>query len=54
MPFALERWGDKAIVTNSKTGKHYSLAPIPLEKAKAQMRVLEAAVKEKGEMLKKD
>ena len=33
----------KAIVVNSKTGKHYSSHPIPIEKAKAQKRVLEAA-----------
>ena len=33
----------KAIVVNSKTGKHYSKKPIPIENAKAQMRVLEAA-----------
>lgn len=45
MPFKLERWGDKAIVTNTLTGKHYSSLPIPLKNAKAQMRVLEAAVK---------
>jgi hypothetical protein len=55
MPFHLELGSDghkfhgKAIVVNTKTGRHYSLAPIPLEKAKAQMRVLEAATKKKGE-----
>lgn len=47
MPYAIERWGSKGIVVNSKTGKHYSLKPIPLESAKAQLRVLKAA--EKGE-----
>lgn len=35
-------FGGKAIVVNSQTGKHYSLAPIPLEKAKKQMRLLNA------------
>lgn len=52
MPLALERWGDKAIVTNTRTGKHYSTMPISIQKAKAQMRVLEAAEKKKSE--KKD
>lgn len=49
MPFKLEHWGDKAIVTNTLTGKHYSTSPIPLKKAKAQMRVLEAATKSEKE-----
>ena len=36
------------IVVNSKTGEHKSLHPIPIKKAKAQMRLLEAiAHKEK-------
>lgn len=35
----------KAIVVNSKTGKHYSGAPITIQKAKAQLRILEAAEK---------
>jgi hypothetical protein len=30
----------KAIVVNSTTGKHFSDMPIPVEKAKAQMRLL--------------
>lgn len=47
MPFALERWGSKAIVVNTKSGKHYSQSPLPLKTAKAQMRVIEQAVKEK-------
>jgi len=47
MPYSLERWGDKAIVVNTKTGKHHSLKPIPISNAKAQMRVLLAAEKEK-------
>ena len=32
----------KAIVVNSKTGKHHSSEPIPLKSAKAQMRLLQA------------
>lgn len=35
----------KAIVVNTKTGAHYSKSPIPLVKAEAQKRVLEAAHK---------
>jgi len=36
------------IVVNSKTGEHKSLHPIPIKKAEAQKRVLEAiAHKEK-------
>jgi hypothetical protein len=35
----------KAIVVNSKTGKHYSSKPIPIADAKAQQRVLEQAEK---------
>jgi hypothetical protein len=51
MPTHLELGSDgksfngKAIVVNSMTGKHYSSKPIPMEKAKAQQRVLEAAEK---------
>lgn len=45
MPYHLEHFGDKAIVVNTKTGKHHSLSPIPLVKAQAQERVLEAAAK---------
>jgi hypothetical protein len=51
MPYHLELGSDgnsfkgKAIVVNTKTGRHYSLSPIPLPKAKAQMRVLQAAEK---------
>jgi hypothetical protein len=54
MPFHLELGSDgysfkgKAIVVNTQTGKHYSKSPIPLAKAEAQKRVLEAAqIKEK-------
>lgn len=51
MPFHLELGSDskpyngKAIVVNSMTGKHYSSEPIRLQKAKAQMRILEDAAK---------
>jgi hypothetical protein len=44
----------KAIVVNSQSGKHYSSSPIPLTKAKAQKRVLEAAAKEESPTKKKD
>lgn len=54
MPFHLEKYGDKAIVVNSKTNKHYSTEPIPLANAKAQMRVLEAAHQKKIKESKKD
>jgi hypothetical protein len=37
----------KAIVVNTMTGKHYSGSPIPVQKAKVQMRILEAADKSK-------
>lgn len=48
MPYALEEWNaNKAIVVNTKTGRHHSLNPIPVEKAKAQMRLLEALDKNK-------
>jgi hypothetical protein len=46
MPYHLELGSDghkfkgKAIVVNSTTGKHFSNMPIPVEKAKAQMRLL--------------
>jgi len=33
---------DKAIVVNTQTGKHFSNEPIPLERAKKQMRLLQA------------
>ncbi len=50
MPFHLELGSDghkfpdgKAIVVNSKTGKHHSCSPLPIAKAKAQLRLLRAA-----------
>ena len=56
MPFHLELGSSghnfpqgKAIVVNTKTGRHYSSQPITFEKAQAQKRVLEAAMKKKGE-----
>lgn len=52
MPYHLELGSEgapfpkgKAIVVTTATGKHHSLAPIPIAKAKAQKRVLEAAEK---------
>lgn len=55
MPYFLEMgsggksYNGKAIVVNSMTGRHGSLEPIPLKKAKSQKRVLEAAMeKEKS------
>ena len=48
MPFHLELGSDghsfkgKAIVVNTMTGRHHSTNPIPLEKAKKQMRLLQA------------
>ena len=48
MPYALERWGNKAIVVNTKTGKHFSNSPIPLTNAKKQMSLLNMKEKEKS------
>jgi hypothetical protein len=51
IPYHLELGSDgssfkgKAIVVNTKSGKHYSTMPVPLANAKAQKRVLEAAEK---------
>jgi hypothetical protein len=48
MPYHLElgsdghKFGGKAIVVNTQTGKHHSLNPIPIERAKAQMQLLES------------
>lgn len=48
MPYFLELGSDgksykgKAIVVNSMTGRHHSLEPIPMEKARKQKRLLEA------------
>ena len=45
MPYAIEHWKNKGIVVNTQTGKHFSTAPIPLDKAKAQLRLLESKTK---------
>ena len=51
MPYHLElgsgghSFVGKAIVVNSRTGEHKSRQPIPLAKAKAQKRVLDAVAK---------
>lgn len=53
MPYHLELGSDgksfhgKAIVVNTMTGRHHSNAPIPMKKAKAQMRLLEQIEKKK-------
>lgn len=54
MPFHLElgssghSFGGKAIVVNTKTGKHYSTRPLPMEKAEAQMRLLQSLMKKES------
>jgi hypothetical protein len=53
MPFALEKHGDKAIVTNTKTGKHYSNEPITIQNAKSQMTILQNNTKYMKELRKK-
>jgi len=58
MPYHLElgsdghKFGGKAIVVNTQTGKHHSLSPIPIERAKAQMRLLESIDKKEKRMRK--
>lgn len=58
MPFHLElgssghSFQGKAIVVNSKTGEHKSKQPIPLKKAKAQMRLLESLHEKEKEVQK--
>lgn len=43
MPYALEHWGKRgAIVVNTQTGKHFETEPIPVVRAKKQMRLLYA------------
>ena len=49
MPYVLEKSSEghkfaqgKAIVVNSTSGKHFSKLPIPIERARAQMRLLQA------------
>lgn len=48
MPYALERFGNQAIVINTKTGKHFSTNPIPLASAKRQIRLLQRKEHEKA------
>lgn len=48
----MEKWGDKRIVVNTKTGKHFSTSPIPLAQAKKQMRLLQAV--DNGMVARKD
>lgn len=49
MPYHLElgsgghSFHGRAIVVNTKTGEHKSALPIPVKKAKAQLRILEGA-----------
>jgi hypothetical protein len=40
MPYAIERYGDKAIVVNTKTHEHFSKKPIPMINAEKQISVL--------------
>jgi len=53
MPYHLElgsdghKFGGKAIVVNSMSGRHHSLMPISMTKAKAQKRLLESIDKKK-------
>lgn len=42
MPYALEHWGAKSIVVNTKTGHHFEHQPIPTARAKKQLRLLQA------------
>jgi hypothetical protein len=54
MPYHLELGSDghsfkgKAIVVNTQTGKHFSTLPIPVKRAKAQMRLLESVEKKQS------
>ena len=43
MPYAIERYGNKAIVINTKTHEHYSKKPIPMINAERQIRILKQA-----------
>jgi hypothetical protein len=58
MPYHLELGSDghkfagKAIVVNTITGEHYSAKPIEMDKAKAQMRVLEEVKEKEKEKVK--
>jgi hypothetical protein len=54
MPYHLElgssghAFHGKAIVVNTQTGEHKSLEPIPMKKAKAQLRLLESLHKKES------
>jgi ribosomal protein S10 len=54
MPYHLElgssghSFHGKAIVVNSQTGEHKSKEPIPMPKAKAQLRLLESLHKKES------
>jgi hypothetical protein len=50
MPYKLERYGDKAIVVNTKSGKHYSNEPIALKSARSQMAALHHSNKYMAEL----
>ena len=43
MPYGIERYGDKAIVVNTKSHEHFSKKPIPLINAERQIRILQLA-----------
>ena len=56
MPYMLEpSIADKAkaIVVNTMTGRHHSLSPIPIKRAKAQKRLLESLDDKKEKRYKK-
>ena len=58
MPYHLELGSEglnfhgKAIVVNTITGHHMSMDPIPIKKAKAQMRLLESKIKDEKKFKK--
>lgn len=60
MPYQLElgsghghNYHGKAIVVNTLTGEHKSNHPIPMEKAKAQLRLLNEKYKHEKKSIKK-
>lgn len=59
MPYHLELGSDnhkfhgKAIVVNTITGHHMSNDPIPIKKAKAQLRLLESLHKKEEKITRK-
>ena len=48
MSFALERWGDKAIVVNMRTGHHMTKDPISLQRAEPNLKRANNMEKKKG------